>query len=197
MFFNSTDSGRVKIKSETPAPQPTPVSLSPPQPSIRVDTIPTVAFPEQIPDDRLVIAFTREGSPEAPPYASCVQDIVDLNPLRSEPSTIRLQDVTKAAMIQPLIEGNIMQTEDDKIWGVPGCMILELPPSDCTCSFCVVTEADSIFGCEYRPTSMTLRVISIMYLLLRNCRRYRIHDIYMSLYSGLSLGCQLHFGTSL
>ena len=117
-IFNSNNSGRAQIKSETPAPQATPVSSSPGQKSARADSIPTLTLPDEIPEHRLIIDFSRQNSPEVPPLEASPQLLVDRNPSRSEMSAVRLVDVTKAAIIELLMEENIMQSEEDLIWGV-------------------------------------------------------------------------------
>ena len=115
---NNSSSTRAHIKRETPAPSVTPASSSPGGKSACTYSIPTSTLPNDIPEHRLIIEFSRQGSPEVPPLKASAQTLVDRNPSRSEIAAIRLADVTKAAMIKSLIEESTMRSEEDLIWGV-------------------------------------------------------------------------------
>ena len=112
---NNSSSTRAHIERETPALSATPASSSPGGKSARAYSIPTSTLPNEIPEHRLIIKFSRQGSPEVPPLEASAQTLVGRNPSRSEIGAIRLADVTKAAMIKLLMEESTIRLEEELI----------------------------------------------------------------------------------
>ena len=86
--------------------------------SVRAFSIPTQLLGNEIPESRLVIEFSKKDAPASSVIELSPECLVDRNPSRSDPSAVRLKDVTKAAIVEILINENIMESEQDSILGL-------------------------------------------------------------------------------
>ena len=123
-IFNSRTTARSRnkhmtpVSSMTPAPSATPALSSPDQSKSQAYSTPISALLPEIPEHRLIIEFSRPCSQNVPQFETTPELLVLRNPSWSNTSAIRLMDVTRAVIVELLLEEGIMISQEESIWGV-------------------------------------------------------------------------------